>query len=445
MAINLTQLFGELGKLIKAVNNIRASALGTGGVDPNYPSLLDGIQTTYQANGRDDLLEGVIVDFQRWQLTLAGWAETLANRATQRILHPETILNQLPSTASESLDRILVEIFRYMKENAATVKKTVTTVNSVVANGTNNGNGTIFVVHILDGVNSPSPGFPANPKYRGLLSELCSPDTITLTCNRDEDFSGVARGSEEFVVEGTPAPQATFGGVATGSGVVTTLPTLQSYFLIANSGFESFLNNVPESWDVDAGTPGTHIIYEPASANVYAGTGALKLVNGVNSRISQTLLPGLLEPNRLFCISANVKTSGVTAGDIIVRFESPSGAYTATIIEQILINSAYPTSYQAYQCWVMMPATPPDDLELVIRYEGGNGSVWIDNLGIGPATYANGVALAAHSGSTQFVLGDRFTFSITAVEGVFQKFFREHFKFQLPSATSPTISDTLAQ
>ncbi len=95
----------------------------------------------------------------------------------------------------------------------------------------------------------------------------------------------------------------------------------------------------------------------------------------------------------------------------------------------------------------------PEDLQWVIRYENdvapvegpnAGSAVFIDSMGLGGLTYANGIGLTIVADSTSFVQNDRFVFDVTNTEGTFSAFFRRRFQFQLPADVSPTIPDSLA-
>ena len=105
------------------------------------------------------------------------------------------------------------------------------------------------------------------------------------------------------------------------------------------------------------------------------------------------------------------------------------------------------TSYGIESFYITIPAEIPDNIELVIKWTGTPSahSVRIDWLGFGKVTYHGGVGFCVVSDTEKFLKRDRFqvTTDYTST-GVFQDFFREFFKVQLPSAASPNISDSLA-
>ena len=72
-------------------------------------------------------------------------------------------------------------------------------------------------------------------------------------------------------------------------------------------------------------------------------------------------------------------------------------------------------------------------------------TLYIDDIGITPVTYGGGIGVAAVRGTIPFAIGDRFSFDVTHTDAVFQRAFRQVFGMQLPSGSSPTIPDSLAE
>lgn len=119
--------------------------------------------------------------------------------------------------------------------------------------------------------------------------------------------------------------------------------------------------------------------------------------------------------------------------------------------EQIVLTSAAlaGAAYGIKHFFVLAPIELPSDWELVIKLTGTPSAhaVYIDGMTFGPVTYHGGVGVALAAGTTKFIRGDKFVFSVTNDEaGIFQGYFRDAFRVQLPSnsAGAETIADTLA-
>ncbi len=117
--------------------------------------------------------------------------------------------------------------------------------------------------------------------------------------------------------------------------------------------------------------------------------------------------------------------------------------------EQIkLPATAMPTGGWALRYfWINTPDIVPSDWALSISVDStlsNTVKVYLDSLQVVQPTYHGGVGAVATPGATRWLNGDRLTFTVANAEGIFQQFFRQYYRAQMPSAASPTISDTLA-
>lgn len=453
MAINYTELFTDIGKNINAVFQFHDSARSIPPSLPNYDVLLASIQSRYEAQDLRQLISNLESTYDGYRDTSSSWAAQQSDRVQQRLLDRDTVINELAGADVGDIDRTIREIFRDMQFQSQTIQDSTVTIAAPAADAGNVGSGTLATTDILDGVTPPSPGFGSFLLYKGEESSLVVPsELMTLTCIADEDTSGTPEGQEIFLWEGQPTTNGTFGWKTEGSGVSVQLSTIQAAETLANRNFESWDGaNTPGNWTIEAGVAGTDVIQETADVDVFRGTSALKLVgNGFDIRLLQELpsaAGSFLVPNLQLYYGVYVKAAGVTSGTLTIRMESPSGDYVASASEEIVLNAAALgalTNYTLQSFFLPLDASLPEDLRWVIRYEGTpDGEVWIDSMGLSPLTYANGIGLAINAGSSSFVLNDRFTIQIDNVEGMFQKFFRRRFQFQLPQSISPSISDSL--
>jgi hypothetical protein len=455
MAVNYTNLFTDIGAFIKALNAFRAFSTASGTIETQLANIITKLSST----GREDILSGVQELYDGMKDSGISWATSNVSKINERIQHRATVLEELSGLGMGSdVLTILIELSRDMVVNSQDINASVVTVGAVTTDAGNTGNAVLLVDKVLDGVNSPINGGPYNPEWNGIDSQLSVSDNFSVTCTADEDTDGLVLGEEQFIIEGNPISRAgPFGWETEGSGVSREVGSLNSHQLIANKDFESWSANVPESWDLDAGTAGTDVIQETTGADVYRGDSALRFTgDGATAtfQISQTLPLRLLVPGQRYCLSCFVKGDAtVGAGTLTIQFESPSGGYVAASsekIEMLAAALAAQTSYGEEHFWINAPASIPDDLELVIKTTAtltSAATVQVDSLAFGPVEWFNGVSLAICSGSAQNIRTDRYTFTITNDDaGVFQTFFRKQYKFQMPSQTdaSETQADSLA-
>jgi hypothetical protein len=461
LSANTFSLYNKTTRV--AVDSTGYTAYGSVGIafrgrsKPALPELLTDVNEILSGNNTEDVLSGVTETIQGFQDVAIGWVDTLAEKVSQRFTHRTTILEQL-SGLGQTTDvvSVLEEIYRDMVANAVTITRSTVSLGAVTANAGNTGSGTVLLDKVLDGVTEPHPGFPVNLEYVGSNSELSASETMTLTCTADEDTDGVPEGEEIFLWQGLPQGLVgAFDWRTEGSGTNRTVPALNSYQFIANKDFEAWDQNVPESWDLDDGVAGDNVVQMGSAANVYRGSYGLQILGdgaAADIQLSQTLPTRSLIPGRRYCLVVAVKGEAATAaGTLTIQFESPSGGYTASGSEQIVMNAAAlaaQTTWGLEYFYFTAPAQMPDDLELVIKVTGtltDTKSVYIDSLAFGPVEYSNGMNIVIVAGQTAFVRNDRFTFPITNDNlGIIQTFMRKKFKVQLPSSATPSISDRLA-
>jgi hypothetical protein len=166
------------------------------------------------------------------------------------------------------------------------------------------------------------------------------------------------------------------------------------------------------------------------------------------SIFSQAPNRSLLTANKAYCVSCRLKAdASIPAGDLTIQFEGTG--YTAGSTEKISIaHGSLPTSWSLQHFFVNMPAQVPSDFKLVIKWTGTpstNKAIYLDDFALGPVVYGGGgIGVAVIRGSTPFQRNDWYSFPVSSVEGVFQRFFRRVYGVMLPSLDTPTIDDALA-
>lgn len=457
MAIDYTELFTDIGKNVKAVNQFHDSSRSLGLSLPNFDALLAEIQARYESQSLQRLIEGLESTYAGYRDTSSSWASQQSDRAQQRLLDRDTVVNELAGADVGDIDRTIREIFRDMDFQTDSINKSVVVIGAPSADAGNTGNGSVRTTDILDGVTPPSPGFGSFLLYDGLETALSVPsELMTFTCIADEDTDGTPAGHEIFLWEGQPATNGTFGWKTEGSGVSLQLSTTQAAETLSNRDLEAWDGaNSPINWPIESGIPGTEIIEEQAAANVHRGTSSMRLVGtGTDVRLIQELpteAGSFLVPNQQLYYMVFIKTLGDVAGGgvLTIRMESPSGDYVASSSEEIVINETdlnSKLSFTLSEFYLPVPSSIPEDLRWVIRFEGATaGNVFIDSMGLAPVNYANGIGITINAGRNNFARNDRFTLQVDNTEGIFSQFFRRRFLFQLPQSVTPSIPDSLAQ
>lgn len=485
-------LFTRIGKYVKSVDQFLAAANGISNIGGTPEPDLTGLLNEIIAAGDDvssipgalahDEVEGISSQFDSFRSAISGWCAVLKSDVDGWLSNRNTILFNLPGLSeASSPQEILQELIRDMAAASESIDQSAVTIGAVTATLSYSGRtiGTVLTGIALDGSSEPHPGFPAVPQYQiqALDSELSVTEVLTATCIQDEDTDGLAEGFEIFRVQGQPAPDQAFGwktrydhasthgatpanDALTGyeaSGLDITVPTLSNSEIIANREFETFsTENMPDSWERIAGTLGTNIFHETASANVHRGASSLQYTGDAATasiEIRQVVRVGDIEPNKRHCLAVYVKgEAGTTNSALKIGFESAGADWPAASDEVSMAAAALAaqTTFGIESFQFNAPGQIPDDLELVIRLNNTPSahSVWIDSLAFGPMVWGNGIAMAIIGAADQFLRGDRLTFTVTNDEaGTFQRFFRRAYGMQLPSAAAAgeTILDSLAE
>lgn len=439
-------LFVQLGKVAKhyAAQAVDASDLSTD---------LDEINGVFEAmtSGEPEtMVDGFATSVVGWQAEHFDRRTTLQGLGLKRLQDRTTVLDEIGATSTDQAE-ILSKLIKQMTNDTESVDRSTVSIGSVTAGGANVGNGTAITTTTLDGATSPGSGvagaYAAHRLYAGLTTELCVPsETMRLTCVADSFSDGTASGNEQFSWEGRLATNA-----VEGSGLIGTItPVNGETNLAANGNFEDWTDNLPDTFTLVAGVAGTHIVEESTGANVFNGLKSVKYVGDgtVNPELSLSVNT-LVTASKRYAVTCRIMADAtVAAGDLTIQFEGTG--YTAGGSEKITVaHGSLPTSWTLKNFFVNMPATIPSDFRLVLRWGAtptATKRLWIDDLAIAPVNYGGGLGAIIVRGATPFVRGDVFTFTVANDDaGAFQKFFRQAFGVQLPSAAggAETIDDAL--
>ena len=449
MAIDYANIFADVGILVKNYNLFYSDSTSLSG-------RIDAIQVQLADAHQEAAIEGLrATQEDAWLAEFTSRRSVIAGYVAARLADQETVLEFISATSKSDVMPKLIEA---MTAASQSVNASSTSLGSVTANGSNHGDGTVLVTQLLDRVTSPGSragvNFPAHHLYGDLTSELTITETMAIRCIGDSFFSGQTEGSETFSWYGGLA-DSTHGVQATeGSGSVASLVGLHSqtskYF--QNADFETFsVTNTPDNWTIDAGAVTTNILSATGTEKYHGTTGLRFLGDGATAsiQISQAIAPSSVIAGKRYAFTCRVKASATIAAGALTISLTGTG-YTAGASEKISIAAgSLPTSWTLKNFFVMLPLELPSDLAITIKWNGtptNAKNLYIDDLAFGEVTYGAGLGLVVVRGATPFVLDDRFTFTVTATEGVIQKFFRRAIGYQLPSnaAAGETINDSLA-
>jgi hypothetical protein len=439
MAIDYAELFADIGSIVSGWNSLEVIA------DTTLPGIQSAIAAEFGVLTLP--IDTLVNDVAAMKSATDSWRAILARYVSARLLDRTSVVDQL-GVVAPSIATVIDALISDMSSAPQTVKRQAVTVGSPAAGASNVGDGSLLVTKVLDGFNKPSRDILARRVYAGLSSEVTAPaETFTLQCTADSYSGGATSGAERFSLQGF-VQSAAANHAAEGSGIGAAITSAGATAMPANGGFDAFTNNAPNSWTVAAGTVGTHI--GPAgSSDTYRGANALKLTGDGALAAIQLRQSVAMTPLRMYAVMVRLKkTASATSGTVVIE---PTGTgFTADSNQKISVAvNTLTTSYVLYSMFLMAPATRPSDWSIRIGWQGtpnASQSVFVDDLRIAPVTYHGGIGFAIAPGDTPFTIGDSFSVGVTNnAAGVFQEFFRRVYRVQLPSADSPSISDSLAE
>ena len=441
MAINYTDLFTNLGVLVKASNVLAGF---TTNLETEKTNILDQLNAT----NKYSIMDGTTSTWDSYKSTVLSWISSPTSQAFQLFSDQTAVVDQLNLGQNSGFSTVFPALYADMVTNDKNVTANSVTLGSVTKTTSYANAGTALLDKTLDGVTSPASGFSAYRSYNGLESQISLDDSVTLKCVVDSENQTISPGAEVFSWVGSKISN---GASPTGAGNGPNIQPLGVQSFLRNLDMDTFSTNSPGSFTINNGTAGTHIFKDITGQ--YEGNSGLKFTgDGVqaNIQISQAISTSQLVPLKRYAFVCHLKgETGTSAGTFTIQFEGTG--YTAGASEKISLNAATLaglTSWTRYAFYINMPAEIPDDLKLVIKWTGTPSahSVRFDNGAFGLPTYWNGFNVVIYKGSSKFLYGDTLKFDISNSEaGVFQTHARDYLKIQWPTDATPTISDTLAQ
>lgn len=447
MAVNYNNLFGFMGKWIKAHNDAVAlyttlttdeAALTSGN------SFGDGTNYDIHVYSVHGVIDGL-------RSGISAFCNNISNQVQQILSNREDIIVQLGLGTNPSFYTITNALMNAMVSGSESVATSTVTVGSITRTVVNSTAGYAYCDKGLDGVTPPILGGYAYDHYVGTDSQLAvSTDNITITCIQDADSLGGTPGTEQWEIRGLPANNDAFGWLSEGSGLGPTITTIgRRNTLFTNGDFETWSGtNVLRSWTYATGAATTNYVQESGAANIQTGSYSLKVV-GTGAVATLTLTqaaPTSLQVKKRYVVGCWIKGSaGTSAGGLTISFTGTG--YTASSSEKITLNTTalQSTSWTHYKFYITVPANIPSDFKIAISFTSSfNGTCYLDDIHLGIPTYHGGVNYCVFEGAGKFLKGDKHTLTVSNDDsGAFNKYARKRLKLQFPSSGSPTQANSL--
>lgn len=467
MAVTFATLFARLGRLFDFGVAVRAH-------QTTLRSEYEDTMSNYTDADRDmvktltNRIEGQIDTAGRVVTDLRSDAET----TLVEMVDDDTTVGEL------NVQQSTRELIRQMVSGSSTVDRpsagyvTLPTDNKATAGSLNSGNGIMLLSDLM-----PMQGFAASDSTLFLDWPSIKTETIRAECVRDATSRTVAEGEEAFRVSGNRTVPNLDEDWPKGTGTRGTLIVASSSVdggrtpgknVCTNSDFEDFSSNDPSGWTIDTGSAGSEV---RLTTDEYVGTNAMLLTGDGSTGVtlSQPLRStsgtlGGINPDRPYSISVAVKYAvAAPVASLIISVRNSSGVIlnhlvTGRAMSLTVASSSIGTSYALFTGTCFSPASIPKgsviDIRLGTNFASGS-RLYVDSLVIAemPQLQTGGLAYQLLAGSDRYAVGDEFTASITnnstisdgGIQQEFERFFGigSNYGLALPSATSPSISDTL--
>ena len=449
-------IFTRLGKLAGLARAVRTH-------QSDIKTRIASIQGEYSA--ADSWMVAPLVSAMESRIASAGAILADVQAAMQTTLVEMIQADSLVSTRSvlpdKTVEQSLLYLAREMALDSETVQATTITKAAVGTGTTNTGTGTLLFTEL-----PPIAAYSGVTQYPNIRTER-----LEIRCVEDAQSGYIKSGSEVFEVRGfVPYGNLDYRFPA-GSGTRMRMPCLNPQLdtggryenILRNSAFLNFNTtaNVPDSWAVGVGTPGTHFAQE--TTNFYRGASAFKMIgNGATlAKITQTMgsdtgTPGTLVSDRLYCLAIAAKTSGGGAAGVVrvsLRNASTGAVVTgATMDISYSIGSTWAWNYVFFRAPLVLPTSIQAVIEQTTALTAGL-SMYLDEMVLAEVRQIapGGTGLVILPGSKDWVVNDSLRIVATNnAEGDWNteldRFFQMYERgLLLPAAASPseTILDSL--
>lgn len=429
MALDATELFTDLGKIILASNTVGTDLAATDGLRSAIVTAFDTSGQTHNLGSLDSIHSQLLSGQTQYR-------SSLVNVASLRLADRSSVLNELNLRGS-AIPEVLAALIEWMVDNSSTVLESTPSVGSVSADGGNVGNGNVIVDGTLDGKSAPRSGVVAHPNYLGVDSLLLGNETHTFVVSSDSYSNGRTIGAEQLTWDGEAQRSSPWRDDQSneGSGPGPTIIATGGNNVLTGGGFDSWSGGVPAGWTVDSGTP------VEETSTVLRGAGSLEATAAFKVSQSVSLVPGAR-----YAVTGwyNVTATGSLGVDVGLE----GTGYSAGSGEAVALTTVTTGAWRFFSCWLNVPLSPPSDLAFFLEIDGAPpsaGTIYFDGVALTRATYHGGVCAVASAGDTAWVNGDKYTCAVTNDNaGVIQTWFRRAYGVQLPVDASPSIADSLA-
>jgi hypothetical protein len=427
MAINYTNLFADIGELIKAIEDIE-SFMST--IDTQRTATI----TSFDNSSVTNLVGDVESVFDAIISSCESNIQSLLSIAEQRLRDSSTVTLELPGLTSSNITEVVLELVSDMLNNSETVDKSTVTITDNGVTSSNTNVGSIITTKKLPGNVRPGRQFIANRYLAGVDSELPLADNLIIECVSDSQV-GSARGSETFNISGNIPSKTTPYQFADGGNQGTTRLTVGSGLL---SFFNPITSNAPDGWTITTGTAGSEFDEDTGTPfSSYDST--LRFIAAAGNAELRYNIYSLLTPGEVCAFYYYYKSTGSGAGTI---------THTIVIDGSTILTAG--TSVGATS-WTLVSGvfTVPDNIGLddgTTYLSMATTSVGVSTNvaggGIVPMTYHAGIGFCVTDGEEAFLVDDYFSVDLANNNaGKFQRMFAQRFGTQLPSSGTPSISD----
>jgi hypothetical protein len=420
-------------------NRFAKAALLVADVDALRGSTTDAdVLAVYQQYPTND--QGAITNLypQRDQFRTAPstWVGQIATMMQQTAAAQ---VNRDTPLAAVTYQAALPVLVRQMLAGSASITRPTVTATPT-PNGTNTGDA-VLVASVVDG--------------DGYQLDYVNPETVTVTVASDSG-TGATAYQEPVSISGAPTRSPTDYNWPGGGGVTSTAQVTNAAQTtkVANGDFEDWTANVPDSWTLVTGTPGSTIA---EGSDPLRGSHDLQLTSdgAEQTRIRQAVS---LDPNTVYSVNCWAKISSAAAGTLVVKLVNAAG--TTITDDQSTANSlsidtnALTTSYAAKNAFFRTPKVLPAAVYLDVHLTSPPTSgrvIALDLLGLAQASshYAGGPWVALWSGGTASAKGDYWTLALANNLMAGTKFVRyldrwfnlKQLGLKVPSSASPTLPD----
>jgi len=426
--------YNRQGSIIGEFNRVAAqygSPLSTG-----FNSIWAGFASSDQAAVQN--LPAAVSSFQN---SGQQYQQTLQQDGAQAsILQVSDYYNVVPATLQQSL----IVLAQQMKIDSQTIQRAAIG-NTVTAAGTNLGNAKVI--------------FSAVDPFGQVISAAYA-ETLTITCIN----SGTAFRETLQVVGAAQVPTNSYLWPAgSGANVQFAINDPLTNGLVTDGGPNNWGgtgNNTPTNWTIVNGSAGVTVF---RSSSPLRGTFAAQLTSDGTSltALAQTINAQI---NTVYAVSVEAKINSTTAtGNFMIALTDGDGNILNddagnALSSSVGVNggSGVDTSYKIFTAFFSTPRQLPTTTR--VQYGFGTTAptsgrnLTMNLLGIVAATqlYTGGPYMAAFSESNATAFGDSWTCAVTNnltsqsfAVGMNRLYNTLSLGINLPSALSPTISDTL--